>query len=155
MRHVVPWVVSWVVLWWFWLLLVGEWDHFEWIAASCAATVGATVGEVARREARVHARVPLRWLTRVWTAFGMVFVDFAVLVYALVQSATRREVARGAFRAHAFATGVDDPTSVGVRVWASVLATFSPNAYVVDIDPASQLVLLHDLVPYRRSEEPT
>jgi hypothetical protein len=33
-------------------------------------------------------------------------------------------------------------------------ANFSPNAYVVDVDPHAHTVVLHDLVPYRRSEEP-
>jgi hypothetical protein len=35
-----------------------------------------------------------------------------------------------------------------------LLAGYSPNAYVVDIDPDEDVVLVHDLVPWRRSEEP-
>jgi hypothetical protein len=35
-----------------------------------------------------------------------------------------------------------------------LVANFSPNAYVIDIDRQQNLVLLHDLVPFRKSEEP-
>jgi hypothetical protein len=36
-------------------------------------------------------------------------------------------------------------------VW---LAGFSPNAFVIEIDAERDTVLIHDLVPWRRSEEP-
>jgi hypothetical protein len=35
-----------------------------------------------------------------------------------------------------------------------LVAGYSPNAYVVDVDVDEGTVLLHDLVPWRRSEEP-
>ena len=41
-----------------------------------------------------------------------------------------------------------------MRAWAAWAAQFSPNAYVVEIDPERELVLVHDLVPNRPSEEP-
>ena len=154
MKHLVPWLVAWVALWWLWMLLAGEWNHYEWIAAAGAATVAATIGEVARTRADVSAHVPSRWLARGWTALLMVVVDFAILVWALVKSALRREVVRGSFRAHEFPAGGDDAESVGMRTWVNLLANYSPNAYVVDIDQERQLVLLHDLVPFRKSEEP-
>ena len=35
-----------------------------------------------------------------------------------------------------------------------LVASYSPNAYVVDLDPGTRQVLIHDLVPNRASEEP-
>jgi hypothetical protein len=102
----------------------------------------------------VHARVPLRVLARGWSALPMVLVDFGIVMWALLRSAPRRKVVRGLFRSHEFPAGGDDPASVGTRAWVNWLANFSPNAYVVDIEEERQLVLLHDLVPNRRSEEP-
>jgi hypothetical protein len=81
-------------------------------------------------------------------------VDFGILLWALVAGAVRREVVRGAFRSRDFRAGGDDPSAAAVRAWVSLTATFSPNAYVVDVDPEQDLVLLHDLVPFRKSEEP-
>jgi len=153
-RHVVAWLVWWIVLWWLWLLLVGEWNRYAWIAASCAATAGATIGELARVRREIHARVPLRRLRHGWWALAQIFVDFGIVTWALVRSALQREVVRGVFRAHEFEAGGDDSASVGARTWATLLADFSPNAYVIEIECDRQLVLLHDLVPNRRSERP-
>lgn len=154
MRHLLPWLATWLALFWLWLLLAGEWNRQEWIAAASAAAVAATVGEIARTRAGVTARVPLRWVAKAWTVPAMVCVDFGIVVWALLASLVRREVVRGTFRAHEFPAGGDDPTSVGVRAWAGVTATYSPNAYVVDLDAERGLALVHDLVPYRESEKP-
>jgi hypothetical protein len=145
-RHLRAWLSFFVVLWWLWMLLVGEWNHYEWIAATAAAAVAATVGEIARTSAKVHARIPLATLRTGWSAFLVVFTDFAIVMWALF---TRR---RGAFRRHAAPRVGDDPEAVGVRVWINLLANYSPNAYVVELEHSE--ALLHDLVTRRRSEEP-
>jgi hypothetical protein len=77
-------------------------------------------------------------------------LDFAIVVGALVRSALRGETARGRFVVR------DLPPSAGpaTRAWRSYVATFSPNAYVVDVDEEQSAVLLHDVVPFRKSEEP-
>jgi hypothetical protein len=153
-KHVGPWIASWLALFWLWLLLVGEWNRQEWIAAACAATIAATLAEVARSRAQVHARVPLRWVAKAASVPLMIFVDFGIVVWALLASAARREVVRGVFRSHEFPAGGADPASQGIRAWTAVAATYSPNAYVIELEPERQLALVHDLVPYRRSEEP-
>jgi hypothetical protein len=43
---------------------------------------------------------------------------------------------------------------VGPRAWTALAASYSPNAYVIDIEPETHRVLLHDLVPRRESERP-
>lgn len=153
MKHVLAWLVLWVGLFWLWLLLAGDWNVIEIVAAACAATVAATIGEIARTRAEVRARVPLRWVARAWNVPAMVVVDFGIVVWALARRLAGRPV-EGVFRVREFPAGGDDPVSVGVRVWVGLAATYSPNAYVVDVDKERQLVLVHDLVPNRKSEEP-
>lgn len=36
MKHVAAFLISFVVLWWTWMLLVGEWNDYAWIARSGA-----------------------------------------------------------------------------------------------------------------------
>jgi len=55
-----------------------------------------------------------------------------------------RELERGAVAAR----------GVGPRAWTVLLSSYSPNAYAIDVDPETRTVLLHDLVPHRRSERP-
>jgi hypothetical protein len=138
-RHALSWVVGWIALFWLWMLLVGEWNHQEWIAAASAATVAATVGEIARTSARTLPRPPWRAIAASWSALPQVFVDFAIVMWAL----PRRQAGRTYTRA-------TDPR--GSRAWTSYAANFSPNAYVVDMD--DEQVTLHDLVRNRSSESP-
>jgi hypothetical protein len=153
-RHLLPWLAFWLALFWLWMLLAGEWNRQEWIAAASAATVAATVAEIARTRAGVHLRVPLRWVAQAWSVPVMVVVDFGIVMWALAVSLLRREVVRGAFRAHEFPAGGTDPQSAAVRAWVGLVATYSPNAYVVDLEPECGVSLVHDLVPYRPSEKP-
>jgi hypothetical protein len=149
-KHVLGWLVMWVALFWLWLLLAGDWNRIEIIAAACGASVAATIGEIARTRADVAPRVPLRWFARAWSVPHQIVIDFGIVTWALARSLVGRRVVRGEFRAHPFPAGEGS----GVRAWAVWAAQFSPNAYVVEIDTERELVLVHDLVPNRASEEP-
>jgi multisubunit Na+/H+ antiporter MnhE subunit len=151
---VVRWVVWFVVLWWFWMLLVGEWNHFEWIAATAAAAVGASIFELMRSVTRADARVPAVWLKRAATVPWQMFVDFGIVTWAVVRSAATGRVVRGVFRAHEFEATGDSAADVGARAFADWAANFSPNALPVDVDREQGLSLVHDLVPNRSSEQP-
>jgi hypothetical protein len=149
-KHVLAWLGWWLVLFWLWMLLAGDWNHIQWIAAASAAAVGATIGEIARSRAGVAPRIPLRWIARAWSVPHQIVVDFGILTLALWRSLVERKVVRGEYRAHHFPAR-EGP---GVRAWATWAGQFSPNAYVIEIDEERELVLVHDLVPNRPSEEP-
>jgi hypothetical protein len=149
-KHVLAWVAMWLALFWLWLLLAGDWNRIEIIAAGCAAAVAATLAEIARTRAGVRPRVPLVWIGRAWSVPHQIVVDFGIVTWALVRSIARRKVVRGEFRTHPFPAGEGQ----GVRAWAVWAAQFSPNAYVVEIDTERELALVHDLVPNRASEKP-
>jgi hypothetical protein len=149
-KHVVAWVAWWLALFWLWMLLAGDWNHIQWIAAASAATVAATIGEIARARAGVAPGFPLHWFPRFWSVPHQVVIDFGIITLALGRSLLRREIVRGRYRAHTFPAGEGQ----AVRAWATWAGQFSPNAYVVEIDAERDLVLVHDLVPNRPSEEP-
>jgi hypothetical protein len=154
-RHLPPWLAFWVASFWLWMLLVGEWNRIELVAAACAATATATFAERARVVAARRARVPLARVPTLGTALVMVFVDFGIVVAALARSLGRREIVRGRFVVHELRElRGDAPRTAGNRAWTTYVATISPNAYVVDVDDDSGTVLLHDLVQFRKSEEP-
>ncbi len=153
MKHVLAWVAWWVALFWLWLLLAGEWNRIEWVAAASAATIAASVAELARARTSFSARVPARALADLPPVLLAVLVDFGIVVWVLLASVARREVVRGSFRERELSRR-EDATGVGPRAWVALAASYSANAYVLDIDPASGRVLLHDLVPNRSSESP-
>lgn len=141
MRH----ALGWLSLFWLWILLVGEWNRDQWIAAAIAATVGTAIAEAARRFAGVELRPPTSWMSRAWKLPATVVVDFAIVMWALPQ---RR---RGVWVRRAIPGDVAFPAR---RAWLTIAATYSPNAYVVDIDASEGVVLVHDLVRRRDSESP-
>jgi hypothetical protein len=149
-KRVLTWVAWWLPLFWLWFVLVGEWNGEQVVAGALAAALAAALAEFARVRTGFAARMPLRAVADLPPALGMVFVDFGIVVRALLVSLVRRRVVRGEFisRESAVARGV------GPRGWAILVASYSPNAYVVDFDPGTRRVLLHDLVPNRASEEP-
>jgi multisubunit Na+/H+ antiporter MnhE subunit len=132
-------VLSWFALFWLWLLLAGDWNRTELIAAAAAATIASLFVR----------RLPGFRVTKAWSVPVMVCVDFGILMWALVRSAMRREVVRGEFVRRPFRGD-----SAGLRAWVGVAATYSPNAYVVGFDADSEVALIHDLVRNRNSEKP-
>jgi hypothetical protein len=144
-RHVVPWIAWWLPLFWLWFLLAGEWNREEVVAAVIAASIAATLAEFARVRTGFAVSLSLRDLAELPKALGMVFVDFGILASALFLSIIRRRVVRGELVSREFERG---------SPWAVLLSTYSPNAYVVDLDQETRRVVLHDLVPNRASEEP-
>ena len=154
MKHVLPWLAWWLPLFWLWSALVGEWNDQELAAAAIAATIAASLAELARTRTGFSARIPLRGLADLPRAFGMVFVDFGIVTCALLESVARRRVVRGRLISRDVEGGAAGIRGVGARAWAVLVATYSPNAYPIDVDPEAGTVLLHDLVPHRDSERP-
>jgi hypothetical protein len=136
-KHVAPFLVWFAALWWFWMLLVGEWNRQEWIAAACAAGVAAFVGELARTRAEAHPSERLARALGFCAVVPSVVIDFALLMWALLRAVVTRRIPDGSFRA----CEATDP-------WTALLATFSPNAYVIGEHE------LHRLVPFEKSEKP-
>lgn len=154
MKHVLAWGAWWLPLFWLWFLLVGEWNRQEVVAAAIAATIAASFAEYARVRTGFRARVPLRGLADLPQALGMVIVDFGIVTWALAASLIHRRVVRGRLVSREVVGGAAATEGVGPRAWTVLLATYSPNAYPIDIDPETHTVLLHDLIPNRRSESP-
>jgi hypothetical protein len=153
-KHVLPWLAWWVALFWLWLLLVGQWNREQVVAAAIAATIAAFVAEFARTRTGLSAPLPLRLLVDVPPALGMVVVDFGILTWALLAGLARRRIVRGKLVLRERPRGSWVTQGPGPRAWTVLVASFSPNAYVVDVDPEERRVLLHDLVPHRKSEDP-
>ena len=153
-RHVIPWVAWWFALFWLWLLLAGEWNREQLVAAAIAAMIAAFAAEFARSRTGLAAPLPLRVLAELPQALGMVVVDFGILTWALLVGVARRRITRGELVSRELPRGSWVTQGAGPRAWTVLLASYSPNAFVVDVDLERRRVLLHDLVRNRRSEGP-
>src|SRR5438067_573363 len=80
-RHVRTWVLWWIALFWLWMLLAGEWNRIELVAAAIVATVGAAFAVIAILVTDFELRVPFDVLRAARSMPLMVFVDFGILTY--------------------------------------------------------------------------
>ena len=150
MRRVASWLVWWVGLWWLWMLAVGEWNEIEFRAAACAATVAASFAELLRSFGLLRSFLPWRWVGRAWSSLFVVFADFGLVMWVLACRLAGR-YGEGVFRERPSEAA---RAGVGVRAWATMTATYSPNAYVVGWNEDDGSVLLHTLVEWDQSEKP-
>ena len=146
-------VAWWIALFWLWLAYQGEWNRIEWAAAAGAATLGAALATALAARGLLRFRIPLRALSAAKRVPFQIVIDFGIVTVALVRRLMGRRVA-GRFVVRSFASAGSGALAAGDRGWRAVAATYSPNAYVVDVDPGRHVVLLHDLVEHRASEEP-
>jgi xanthine/CO dehydrogenase XdhC/CoxF family maturation factor len=153
-RVAVGWGFWFLGLFWLWMLLCGDWNRIEWIAGGCVAAVAATLAEAARRTSRVALVFPVGSFRGSASVLPMVFHDFALLLVALVRTSSAGR-STGRYVKRPIETG-PKTTAGGAarRAWIVLLAGYSPDSYVVDIDVDAGEALLHDLLPSRRSERP-
>jgi hypothetical protein len=153
-RHASLWLVWALALFWLWMLLVGEWNGYEWVAAACAAAVAGAVLEAIRSLDGLTAIVPLRRIPPVLSALAMVPVDFGIVTLVLVRSIFRRRIATGEFVVRESKVVRRGARGRGDQAWTTLVANFSPNAYVIAFEDDGATVVLHDLVPNPSSESP-
>ena len=143
----------WCALWGLWLAYQGEWNRIEWVAAACAATLGAALAAAVIWLGLLRFRPPLRPFVEAAKVPLQIAIDFGIITLALLRRLAGRDAA-GAFVVRPRPSAGSGPVAAGDRAAREVLATYSPNAYVVDVDPGDHVVLLHDLIPHRSSEKP-
>lgn len=147
--RILLWFLSLYALWWW---LVGTWSPWNAVWGAGLAGLGAVAALVTGGPGR--RRGPgRRWPQELGRAVLQVPLDFAVLVAVLARAVVRGDRGpHGSFLARS--TRETGSHAASRRAWVTLLATLSPNAYVVDLDADSGRALVHDLRPWRSSEEP-
>jgi hypothetical protein len=148
MRRLGTWALFCVVLFPLWLLYEGEWDRSEVIAGVAAAAIGATAATVALAVALPRHRFETRVLVRASKVPWAVVQEFGIVTWFLV----RHPRGGGQFQTYDFSAGRGDPIGRARRATTTLLATFSPNSYILDIDESSNEMLAHTLKPMPREQ---
>lgn len=137
-----------LVLFGVWMLLVDTRESSQLVAGAVVAALAAGGSEVVRRQNVARVRVRARWLLGLWRPLASVPRDLARLAMALapaLRPGSRPPLGR--FRALPFDAGTEDPEDRGREALAELAGSFSPNTYVVGLDPERRLLLVHQLVP--------
>ncbi|MDQ6729018.1 MAG: hypothetical protein M3022_01595 [Actinomycetota bacterium] len=140
-----------------WLACAGLWMWLEdtvalanMVDGAVAAAVGATGTTLVYAERLVAFDPRARWALGLWRPLAQFGPDMRMLISALVRALSRGERAPGALRSVRFEpTG--GPGEVSARcALATAVGSFAPNTIVLDIEPAEEVMLVHQLVPQPR-----
>lgn len=138
-----------------WFFFVGEWDGLSALWGAGASAGPGVVAAVLARRGLTPPAPRLRWLAVVPSTVWRTAVDFCVVTAVLARSMARgRRGPVGRFVRTASTAGGADRRAATRRVWLAAAVTWSPNAYVIDVDRDTGRALLHDLRPSRASEKP-
>ena len=148
-RGALAWAAWWVLCAAVWLALVDTLDPPELVAGAVATTLAATGTELVRRQRIVQMSARPRWLRYAWRPVLRVPIDIARLTAAAASQLVHPRAARGRFVALAFPFGGHDAPDNARRALAEGLGSFSPNTYVVGVDPDRDVILVHQMVPSR------
>lgn len=144
-----------VVLAGLFMLFTAQWTAVNWLGAGVAGLVAGLLTAPLTRTGLFRVRFRASWLRQVAGPLLQVFPDFVIVTGSLIACVATGRRERGAFVARRdFPAGGRDPEGTAWRALVALLATWSPNSYVVDTDAGSGVRLSHDLVPRRSSERP-
>jgi len=143
----------WVASFWLWILYQGEWNKVDWVAAACAATLAAALAVGLARLGMLRFRVPLQALRDSASVPLQIVLDLWIVTAALGRRLLGAP-STGAFVVRHRPSAGSGARAAGDRAARLAVVTVAPNAYAVDADPGDHTVLLHDLVPNRKSESP-
>src|SRR4051812_48761492 len=110
-----------------------------------------------RAQRIVAFRPRVRWLLAAPLVLMRAVADTSALAAALWRRLVLRRDVRGGFRTVRFRHGGTGGEATARRVVTKLLASFSPNTYVLDVDEDHDVVLVHQLAPrrgHRRDADP-
>jgi multisubunit Na+/H+ antiporter MnhE subunit len=146
-RRGVTWLTWWILLMALWVTIDDSLEPDELVAGAAAAVVAATAAELVSHQAALRFRIRAAWLPRALRLPGQVVTDTWAVFAVLAKTVTRRmPPPTGAYVAIPVRYGDDTPLDVTRRVLLTGARSFTPNGFVLGIDPERDVMVVHQLV---------
>jgi multisubunit Na+/H+ antiporter MnhE subunit len=147
---VTTWLTWWVLLMSLWVAVDDSVAPDELLAGAGAAALAAMAATVTSRQAGTRYRIRVAWLPWALALPGQVASDTLAVFAVLARTVfTKVPPPRGAYREIPVRYGDDTPLGVTRRVLLTGARSLTPNAFVVDLDPERDVMLVHELVVRR------
>lgn len=141
------WIVTWVLLWALYLLLVFKTEPAEIAAGAVCGAIAATGAALVRQQAAARFAPGRGWWRGMLVLPRELAVDTWLLVTVLWRVIVRREDVRGRFITLPFPGVTGDSTdALSRRALAKWFGSVAPNTLVVGFDEDAERILLHQLV---------
>jgi multisubunit Na+/H+ antiporter MnhE subunit len=136
----------WIGLSLIWLLLVDTLDWAELVVGAAAAALVAIVAVAMHRLGYIRFWPRAVWLRELPYLVATIASDCVLLARALWQRTVRRRDVQGTTIRVPFHHGGANSRDGARRALVNLAVSITPNTYVVDIDPESDTLLVHQLV---------
>jgi multisubunit Na+/H+ antiporter MnhE subunit len=145
-RRAGAWFAWWAVLLAFWVVLDYSTERDEVLAGAAAAAIGTFLAEFVTRAAGVRLRMRARWLRPALRLPWQAVTDTTAVFAALWRRLARGEEPASGFRELPVRSGGDGAEDLTRRVLLTGGRSFTPNAFVLGIDPDRDVMVVHQLV---------
>ena len=155
LRRFAPWLVSWPLLFAFWVLLVETRTVAELTVGAVAAAVATGGVEAVRAGGAVRFRPTAHPLRPLLALPFRALVDSALVFAELGRHLILRKPLRGRLRPIRFEAGSDgDARAAARRALAVWTASFAPNSFALGVDRERDVILVHELRTRRKHPVP-
>jgi multisubunit Na+/H+ antiporter MnhE subunit len=145
-RLVAGWLVWWALMMSLWVALDDSLAFDELLAGAGAAAIAALVAQAASHQAGLRYRLRLSWLLPALRLPWQVVADTLVVYLVLWRKLTRGEDPACGFVEVPVDPGEEGPAGVVRRALIIGGRSFTPNAFVLDIDGERAVMVVHRLV---------
>jgi multisubunit Na+/H+ antiporter MnhE subunit len=141
------WLAWWIALVIVWLLLVDTLAADELAVGAVAAAIAASVAIAVHKRGYIRFQPRLAWTREIPYLLWETVLDCGRLGDALWRRVIKRQPVQGVTVRVPFHHGGDNGRDGARRALVNFAVSFTPNSYVVDIDPEADSLLVHRLVP--------
>lgn len=145
-RRVGSWVMWWVLLMSLWVWMDDNLGLAELLAGAGAAALGAFGAEAVQYQSATYFRLRIEWLTPALRLPGRLARDTALAVAVVWNRVVHGREPPSGIRQIPVRYGDDGPEGVTRRVLITAGASFTPNTFVLGLDPERNAMVVHDLV---------
>jgi multisubunit Na+/H+ antiporter MnhE subunit len=145
-RVATAWLAWWILMMGLWVAIDDSLATDELLAGAGAAAIAALVAQAACRQAGLRYRMRLGWLLPALRLPGQVVTDTVAVYLVLWRKLTRGVNPPGGFSEVPVDPGEDGPAGVVRRALIIGGRSFTPNAFVLDIDAERRVMVVHQLV---------
>jgi multisubunit Na+/H+ antiporter MnhE subunit len=146
------WLIWWVLLMSLWIMLDDSLATGELLAGAGAAAIAALVAELACYQSATRFRPRFEWLATALRLPGTVAGDMVTVYAALWRRLTHGEQPDSEFVTEPVRFGDESPEGVTRRVLLIGARSLAPNAFALGIDPATDTMVLHQLVSTHKGD---
>ena len=147
--------MQWLVLVGCYFLFTGQFSATEWIAGAPAALVAAVFVAMSRHVSRRRLHLEAPWLHLLGEALTALVRDLGRVARVLWHVVFRRPGRPvGRLVRQEFYQGTERPQDAGRRGLVTLSASLAPNAFVIDIPPGEDALVLHWLVCVPTAADP-